>query len=161
MSLRKRIAALVGLFGVILIAVIAGESLGAQYALIQEAQLEGIVLAMNGAIFSRCKTRGCEGFSQQQLVAENDIVLQQHQILERAYRNPASRLFYYTTMPVLTVIAADTSDELSSIHRALRVYKRLGCGLNGVICRQEAASSGKTSRKNPGDGLDQLGRRLR
>ena len=135
MSFRKRIPAVLAVLGAVLIAFIAGESLGAQYALIQEAQLVGIVLAMNGPIFSHCKARGCGGFPQHQLVTENDIVLQQHQRLESTNRTLAGRVFYYTVWPVVSVFAADTKDELRGDHRAIEMYKRLGCGLHGVICK--------------------------
>lgn len=140
MSFRKRIPAVLAFLGAVLIAFIAGESLGAQYALIQEAQLAGIVLAMNGPIFSHCKARGCDRFLQHQLVAENDIVLQQHQSLESTYRTLAGRVFYYTVLPVATVFAADTEDELRGDHRAIEMYKRLGCGLHGVICMSKDRS---------------------
>ena len=72
------IPAPLAVFRAVVFALIVGGSVGAQYALVQEAQTEAIMLAMNGGIFSHWGTSRCEAFLQQQPVAENDIILQQH-----------------------------------------------------------------------------------
>ena len=72
------IPAPLAVFGAVVFALIVGGSVGAQYALIQEAPTEAIMLAMNSGIFSHWGTSRCEAFLQQQPVAENDFILQQH-----------------------------------------------------------------------------------
>ena len=131
---KNKLAGIVGVFSAILIAFITGEALGAKYALIREMQLYEEMLARNLPILSYCKINQCDEELQKILIQENDTAIQQYVLLERTYTNTLNRNVWYATWPIVFSLYSAPKSVTPS-ERLRGYYKKLGCGLNGVICQ--------------------------
>ncbi len=139
---QKKLGRTIAIFVSVLIAFIAGEALGSNYALLKEMQLHEQILVRNLSIFSKCKSNQCNQDFQESLVQENDIAIQQYTLLEATSKSILNRGFWYTIGPL--AFAIYNNQSVTPSERLRGYYEKLGCGINGVICQNtktEAAPS--------------------
>ena len=149
MSVKNRTITFLIIFGTILLAFMAGEWIASRYALINEMQMQIGVLAHNGPILSECKATGCDAVREQLLISENDLAMRRYRLLERLWQEPGARFTYSAIWPIIFSMYTDTRNIMQVNDHVLEVYRRLGCGLNGVICNPKTGPSIRPKRKKP------------
>ena len=130
--LRNRFTRVTLLAASIALAFAIGESLGARYALIREMQHHEGTLLRNLSVLAICKHEPCNEAFQRMLIQGNDDAMSQHVALEEANKNILSRIFWYTTWPVNYALFSSQNANTSA--RLRELYRKLNCGLNGMVC---------------------------
>ena len=133
----KKIIKYLGVLFAVLIAFVIGEIFGSKWAILNTMELQSQILINNGVLLSDCRKNGCGDSIQKMIVHQNDIAIQQYNFWERAYTRPASRFFYYAIWPAVNYYAEGDEFVVPTGERIRNLYKRLGCGLNGILCNNK------------------------
>ncbi|WP_435106768.1 hypothetical protein [Arhodomonas sp. AD133] len=125
------VAFLLGVFGFVL-----GLALISKYTVIREMQIYEEQLAENLTMFSYCKKEQCGTKIQKMLVRQNDKAIDRVAALQQELDDSSVAQIPFG-VPIVAVLSYG-SIEVPSSENLRHDYERLGCGLNGVICTQNA-----------------------
>jgi len=119
------------------VAFIVGAALGAKYSIAREMQLHEEVLIRNLPILAECKLHECNKILQQLLVQENDAAIDQYTSLERESTNRFFLNFGHGVWSIVYTLYSD-SGSVTPSKRLREYYKKMGCGLSGIICQKKS-----------------------
>jgi hypothetical protein len=120
------------------LAFFCGEYIGASDSTMIEMEANKNILLQNIEILKYCENATCNERMQGAVIASNDIALNRYVTLEKSIENFQGRIFWRTIWPIMNLIYASPLKS-NSIEVIRESYFKMGCGLNGVICRQKSA----------------------
>ena len=106
------------------------------YSDVREMQSLEEELVRNMSIFSECKIRQCSDEFQNIFIERNESILKQYAFLSSEIESPWYAKPGQSVWPLVFLISSERQSVKSE--KTLReYYKKIGCGLNGIICRHK------------------------